>query len=187
MTAEAHGPEARPPRQLDGTGMKRLHREWRRRTQGRLALLLDGVANPLNVGSIVRSAAAYGVEHLWLAGATAPPSSLAARKTSLGTERYVHWTVVGDPRDAVAAAKQAGFTVVGLELATGARPLHEVPLGAAACLAIGHEDHGLSRACLAACDVLAFLPMVGRVGSLNVAQATAIALYEARRREWATG
>ena len=49
--------------QLDGTGMKRLHREWRRRTEGRLALILDGVGNPFNVGSIVRTAAAERVDH----------------------------------------------------------------------------------------------------------------------------
>ena len=47
--------------QLDGTGMKRLHREWRRRTDGRLALILDGVQNPFNIGSVVRTAAAHAV------------------------------------------------------------------------------------------------------------------------------
>jgi tRNA (guanosine-2'-O-)-methyltransferase len=52
------------------------------------------------------------------------------------------------------------------------------------CLAVGHEDHGLSRAGLEACDHVAFLPMLGRVGSLNVATATALAIYEIRRRSW---
>ena len=52
------------------------------------------------------------------------------------------------------------------------------------CLAVGHEDRGLSKAALAAVDDLAFLPMLGRVGSLNVATATALALYEVRRRAW---
>ena len=52
-------------RQLDGTGLKRLHRDWRRRTDGRVALLLDGVASTYNVGSILRTAAAERVEHLW--------------------------------------------------------------------------------------------------------------------------
>jgi tRNA (guanosine-2'-O-)-methyltransferase len=173
-------------KQLDGTGLKRLHRDWRRRTTRRLALLLDGVATPVNVGSITRSAAAYGVEHLWLAGSTVRPDAASARKTALGTERYLTWTEVSLATDAVALAKGAGFTVVGIELADGAVPLHELALADAVCLVIGHEDHGISKACLAACDLVAYLPLVGKVGSLNVAQATSIALYEARRQEWTT-
>jgi len=171
-------------KQLDGTGMKRLHRAWRQRTEGRVALLLDGVQTPVNVGSIVRSAAAYRVEHLWLAGATASPASGGARKTSLGTERYLQWTSVERAEDAVAQAHDAGYRVIGLELADGAVPLHELDVGTDVCLAVGHEDHGLSAGCLRACDVVAYLPLLGRVGSLNVAQATAIALYEVRRQHW---
>ena len=49
---------------------------------------------------------------------------------------------------------------------------------------VGHEDRGLSAAVLAACDQVAFIPQLGRIGSLNVATATAIALYEVRRRAW---
>jgi tRNA (guanosine-2'-O-)-methyltransferase len=49
---------------------------------------------------------------------------------------------------------------------------------------VGHEDHGVSAAALAACDEAAYLPLAGKVGSLNVATAVAIALYEVRRREW---
>ncbi|HEX9258546.1 MAG TPA: TrmH family RNA methyltransferase [Acidimicrobiales bacterium] len=174
-------------KQLDGTGLKRLHRDWRRRTTRRVAMLLDGVATPVNVGSIARSAAAYGVEHLWLAGSTVRPDAPGARKTALGTERYLTWTEVEAAVQAVAQAKATGFTVVGVELAEGAVPLHELALPDAVCLVIGHEDHGISKACLAACDVVAYLPLVGKVGSLNVAQAASIALYETRRQEWATG
>ena len=50
---------------------------------------------------------------------------------------------------------------------------------------LGNEAHGLSRAALAACDAVVYVPHVGRVASLNVATAAAIALYEARRQEWA--
>src|SRR5436305_12334459 len=59
-----------PARQLRMTDVKRLNREWRRRTEGRLALLLDSVSQPFNVGSIVRTAAAFGVESVWLCGNT---------------------------------------------------------------------------------------------------------------------
>ena len=58
------GPEA--ARNLCGTELKRLHRDWRRRTEQRLGLLLDGVQNPFNVGAILRTAAAFSVDHLWL-------------------------------------------------------------------------------------------------------------------------
>ncbi len=49
---------------------------------------------------------------------------------------------------------------------------------------LGHEDHGVSQAALAATDAVAYLPQLGRVGSLNVATAAALAIYEMRRREW---
>lgn len=171
-------------KQLDGTGLKRLHREWRRRTEGRLALLLDSVQTPFNVGAILRTAAAYRVEHLWLAGATESPTHPKTRKTALGADRYVPWTALDSPADAVAAARAAGFRVVGIELAEGATPLHELDLGDAVCLALGHEERGLSAACLDACDAVAYIPLLGKIGSLNVGAAAAIACYEVRRQEW---
>jgi tRNA (guanosine-2'-O-)-methyltransferase len=63
-------------------------------------------------------------------------------------------------------------------------PLHEAPLDGDVCLVLGHEDKGLSPATLALCDAIAYLPQPGKVGSLNVAVAAAVALAEARRREW---
>jgi tRNA (guanosine-2'-O-)-methyltransferase len=169
---------------LDRTELKRLHRQWRRRTAGDVALLLDSVQTPYNVGSIARLAAAYRVEHVFLAGATAPPSAPGARKTALGADRYLTWTEHGDLATALDAVKDAGYALLGIELADGARPLHEVGVPDRVCLALGHEDRGLSTLTLSACDVVAFIPQLGRIGSLNVAAAAAIALYEVRRRSW---
>jgi tRNA (guanosine-2'-O-)-methyltransferase len=173
-------------RQLRPTDVKRLNREWRRRTDGRLALVLDGVQSPYNVGSIVRSAAAFRVEHVWLAGATPPPTAARVRKLALGTERYLEWTSVESPVAAADNARSDGFRVIGIELAEGARPLHELTLGDAVCLLLGNEDHGLGVTALGACDVVAFVPQLGRVGSLNVAVAAAVAMYEVRRQHWAS-
>lgn len=171
-------------RNLGSTELKRLHRDWRRRTHGRLAVLLDGVMTPVNVGSITRLAAAYGAERMWLAGATVPVTHPGAGKTAMGTDRYIDIVDGMSPAEAADDAIQAGFQLVGIELAEGAVPLFEAPLTADVCIAVGHEDHGLSSAVLSSCGVLAYLPLVGKVGSLNVATAAGIALAEVRRREW---
>ena len=173
------------PRQLRPTEVKRLNREWRRASDTRLALLLDSVAQPFNVGSIVRSAAAFGAEHLWLCGNTAPLSHPGVGKTALGTQRLVEATQEPNPVAAAKAAADAGLRVVVVELAAGAVPLHEAPLDGDVCLAVGNEDHGCTAALLAVADAVTYIPQSGRVGSLNVAVAAAVAMAEARRRAWA--
>lgn len=172
-------------RQLGNTDLKRLHREWRHRPVPRLALLLDNVATPFNVGSILRTAAAERVDHLWLAGSTASPVHERTRKTALGSERFVEWTAVDRAETGVAEARAARYRIVGVELADEAVPLHEADLSGDVCLALGHEDRGLTQACLTSCDHVTFIPQLGRIGSLNVAVATALAIYETRRRAWA--
>ncbi|MDH4148426.1 MAG: TrmH family RNA methyltransferase [Acidimicrobiia bacterium] len=171
-------------RSLGPTELKRLHRSWRRRTSGRVALLLDGVQNPFNIGAIARSAAAYGVQRAWLVGGDSSLRSPKVQKTALGTERYVAWERADELGGALAAARADGYRLVGLELAAGAQPLFEADLAGDVCLVIGHEERGLSAAGAQACEALVYLPLVGRVGSLNVATATSMALYECRRQEW---
>jgi tRNA (guanosine-2'-O-)-methyltransferase len=173
-------------RTLGGTELKRLHRDWRRRTEGKLGLLLDGVQNPFNVGAILRTAAAFSVDHLWLVGAPSP-NDTKVQKTALGSQRFCTWTDHETSADAVAAARAAGYRIVGVELAEGASPLHELDLSSPVCLAIGHEDRGLSKELLGSCDALGYIPQLGRIGSLNVSTATAIACYEARRTAWTSG
>ena len=116
-------------RQLGPTDLKRLHREWNRRTPGRLALLLDSLQSPYNMGSIIRTAAAYRVEHLYLGGNTVSPASAKAGRLSMGTERYLSWSAWEHSRDAADAARDDGYTVVGLELADDAVPLHQLRPG----------------------------------------------------------
>ena len=173
-------------RNLSATEAKRLHRAWRRRTDRPVGLLLDNVQTPYNVGAILRTAASFRVSHLWLAGASATPAHEKTRKTSLGTERLVEWSLVASVSDGAEAARAAGMEVVGIELAHGAAALGDAVFGGGVCLVLGHEDRGLSNAGLSACDRFAYVPTPGKVGSLNVATAAAIALYEVRRQEWAS-
>jgi tRNA (guanosine-2'-O-)-methyltransferase len=185
--ATAEGGKRSGSRALTPTELKRLHRRWRGATDARLAMLLDAVQTPYNVGSILRTAAALRVEHLWLAGPTAAPDDPKTRKTALGTARLLTWTATASVTEAVDAARSSGYRLVGIELAHGARPLHEVDLSGDVCLAVGHEERGLSSACLDRCDDIGFIPLLGRVGSLNVATAAAMALYEARRQHLSPG
>ena len=171
-------------RQLRPVEVKRLNREWRRASDARLGVLLDSVSQPFNVGSIVRSAAAFGAEQLWLCGSTAPLSHPGVGRTALGTQRLVPAVTEPSPVEAAKAAAASGLRVVAIELATGAVPLHEAPLDGDVCLAVGNEDHGCTAGLLAVADAIAYIPQPGRVGSLNVAVAAAIAMAEARRRAW---
>jgi len=170
--------------QLRGTDLKRLHRSWKRRSSVRMGLLLDGVQSPFNVGAMVRTAAAFGVTDLYLVGRTAHARDPKAQKMAMGTDRYLDVQPFPEAGPAVENARRAGYFVVGIELTDDARPLHELDLSRDVCLALGAEDHGLSAASLKACDALAYIPQVGKVGSLNVAAAAAIACYEVRRQDW---
>lgn len=172
---------------LRSVELKRLHRDWNRRTDQRLALLLDGVQDPFNIGGIVRTAASLRVAHMYLCAHTTLPTHPKVGKTSKGTERYLDWTVHDAALDAVSAARDDGMRVVALELTERAAPAFDVDLASDVCIAVGNETSGTSAAVLEACDAVAYVPLLGRVGSLNVATATAIALYEARRQGWARG
>ena len=181
------GPGGAPgagPRQLGMTDVKRLNRGWRRSTRAGISLLLDGVGQPFNLGSIIRTAATFGVRQIWLCGETASPAHPSARKTALGTDRLISFEHAASAMAGAQAARDAGFRVVAIELASEAVPLHEADLTGDVCLALGNEDHGCSAGLLAAADLVAYIPQVGKVGSLNVATAAAVAIAEARRREW---
>jgi len=170
--------------QLNGTELKRLHRSWRRQKKFGLAVLLEDVESPFNVGSIVRTSAAMGVDTLYLAGRTPDVQLPGVRKLSMGTDRFLTVERFDDSAAAAAKARAAGFKIVALELADEAVPLPEVAFGTDVCLVVGHEDRGVSAAALAASDAVAFIPQLGKVGSLNVATALAVGCYEVRRQSF---
>jgi tRNA (guanosine-2'-O-)-methyltransferase len=171
-------------RPLSPTDLKRLHRQWRHRPSQRLALMLEDVQGPFNVGTMVRTAAAERLEAMWLVGATPPPSQTKVQRTAMGCDRFIDCHQVEQVAEAADAARSGGFRLVGVELTDDARPLFEINLSVPTCLIVGHEDRGLSTRALAVCDEVGYVPQLGRVGSLNVAQAAAMAIYEARRQTW---
>ncbi|MEL6985518.1 MAG: TrmH family RNA methyltransferase, partial [Actinomycetota bacterium] len=106
-------------RPLGPTDLKRLHRDWRRRVDLRLAVILDGVQNPYNLGSILRSAAAYKLEQAWLVHPTTGVGHPKVAKTALGSDRLVSVETLDEGvtgADAVGIAQAAGFRTVAIEL-----------------------------------------------------------------------
>lgn len=167
---------------LNPTELKRLHRSWRRQSESRLALLLDGVQGPFNVGSILRTAAAMHVSHVYAIDLAMSWTDVKVQKTAMGTHRFLQLTNVETAEEAVSRIRSDGYQIVGLELATSASPVWQVEMSGDTCIAVGHEDRGLSSTILHESDALAYVPQFGRVGSLNVATAAAIACYESRRQ-----
>ncbi len=169
-------------RPLSPTELKRLHRQWRRQADVDTALILDGVQNPYNLGAILRSAAAYRVDPLWVVPPTVDPRHPKVAKTALGSDRLVIIETVESGDEAVSLARSAGFTTVALELTDDAAPLFDLELPARVCLVAGHEERGVHRSTLAVVDHVAFLPQLGKIGSLNVAHSVTVGLYEVARQ-----
>jgi 23S rRNA (guanosine2251-2'-O)-methyltransferase len=140
-------------------------------------LLLDGVTNPSNVGMIVRTATAAGLDGVVLPRAGSPELGPLVVKASAGTAYRAR--VLTAPTAAVAAQAlvTAGVTTVGLRAGAEAG-LFEAPLPARAAFVLGGETTGVS----VACDEWRSIPLAAGVESLNVAVAAALVAYEVARR-----
>lgn len=164
---------------LIGTELKRFLRDYRRANQPEvvLAVLLQSIEYPANVGSIFRVADGAGVAELVLTGITPTPPHPTIEKVGRYKSLRVPWRYEQDPITAVASLKDQGYHVVAVELTDTAVPYHQYAYPQKTCLVVGHEDHGVTKATLAVCDAAVFLPMYGKGRSLNVHVALSIVLY----------
>lgn len=164
---------------LIGTDLKRFLRDYKRqnRPQREIAAILQSVEYPVNVGSIFRMAEAAGMSELLLTGITPAPPHPTIEKVGRGKNHRVPWRQEDDPVQAVKQMRQEGYRIVAVELADKAVPYHNYDYPQKTCLVVGHEDHGVTKATLAACDDAVFLPMYGKGRSLNVHVALSIVVY----------
>lgn len=141
-------------------------------------LALDGVEDPQNFGSLIRSAEAVGVQGLLIGSKGAAPLSPAAIKASAGAVEHLLVARVDNLADELTALRLRGIRVVGAE-AEAAQGYREADLRGPLCIVIGAEGRGLSPAVRKRVDLFVRIPMAGRVASLNAAVAGSVLLFEA--------
>ncbi len=141
-------------------------------------VILDKVMNPTNVGAIIRSAAALGMDAVLLTPGCSDPLYRRAARVSMGTVFQIEWTFLTD--DSLDEIKSLGFKTVAMALKDNSLSINDPKLTHEKKLAVimGTEGDGLSDQVISDCDFTVKIPMYHGVDSLNVAAASAVAFYQ---------
>ena len=147
----------------------------------RRLLALEGVQDPGNVGTLLRSAAAFGFDGVLLGPGCAAPFAPKTLRASMGAAGRLPVLVVSDLPAALTALRGRGVTCLAAAL-YHSRPLDEVgtDFPGGVCLVIGSEGQGLTDAAVAACDAAVRIPMTDLVESLNAGVAGSVLLWQFR-------
>ena len=141
-------------------------------------VILDKVMNPTNVGAVIRSAAALGMDAVILTQGCSDPLYRRAARVSMGTVFQIDWTFL--PDDSLDIIKELGFRTVAMALKDNSVSVNDPVLMNEKKLAVimGTEGDGLSDETISECDYTVKIPMYNGVDSLNVAAASAVAFYQ---------
>lgn len=145
-----------------------------------LLVLLDGIQDPHNLGSIIRSAEAAGAYGVVIPERRAAGVTTAVMKASAGAANHLPVCRVGNLVAAMEKLKEAGCWIAGADME--GEVCYEYDLTGPLALVIGGEGKGLSRLVRERCDFLTSIPMRGRINSLNASVAAAVLLFEVLRQ-----
>ncbi len=146
---------------------------------GGCRIILEGLQDPGNVGTILRTASAFGAGAVYLTGGCADPYNPKAVRASMGA--IFRQPVVQIDLDGLREMKQSGMRLLGAALGESVTDARQADFTNAA-IAVGSEGSGLSAALLALCDQIVKIPMTPGSESLNAATAAAILLWEAMKK-----
>ena len=146
-------------------------------------VLLESVRDPSNLGAIIRSAAAMGIDRLIVSSDCADLYNAKTVRASMGTLFTQQISRVEDLAAAIAGLRQSGRRVFAATLAPDARALGSFSIRKGDCVVIGNEGHGLSAGVIDACGESVYIPMSGRAESFNAAVAAALLMWEFSKSE----
>lgn len=139
-------------------------------------LILDGIEDPHNLGSIIRSAECFGIDGVVIPKNRACQVTETVIKTSAGAISHVKIARVTNINTTIEVLKKHNFWVYGLEL--GGRPINEVDFSGNVAVVVGSEGKGIKMQTRLVCDDIVTLQLKGKVNSLNASVAAGIGLYE---------
>lgn len=144
-------------------------------------VLLDELEDPHNVGAILRTADAAGVQGVLLPKRRTCPLSGTVAKTSAGAVEYVPVARIGNVAQTLKHLKQQGYWIIGADM-DGESLYYEADLKGPVVVVVGSEGKGLGRLTKESCDLLVRIPMAGNINSLNASVACSLLLYEIVRQ-----
>lgn len=144
-------------------------------------IILDGIEDPHNLGSIIRSAVCAGAHGIIIPRRRAVSVTAAACKASAGAVEYAHIARVANIANAIARLKDEGLWIAGSDMSGTA--MTSARMEGALALVIGSEGDGIGRLVKEKCDFLVSIPMFGQIDSLNAAVAAAVLMFEKRRQD----
>lgn len=155
--------------------------EAEKRNEDPFVLILNGIEDPHNLGSIIRTAETSGVHGIIIPKRRAAAVNSTVAKTSAGAVEYMKIARVTNISDAIDKLKRAGLWICGTDINTE-KYYYNQDLTGPIGIVIGNEGSGMSEKVRKNCDFLVKIPMKGKVTSLNASVSTGIVIYEALKQ-----